>query len=357
MQSPLIISVAAGLIGFVLSRLLLIFSQTGASNQEIYKLYRDSSIVLALLIFGGVAAIFYNMPVKFDVVAPAAGYVLPVIFALAAMVYIAFWLENKMLLNAVILLASWSMAMMMPDNIIFEGLLPIWADKIIAAAFVFIFVSSAKNINLLAGIFGIQAATITVGTALLALFGGLPMYLGVIGAYLAGVWFGFLNLNWFPSKVYINSGTCAAAAYVLAWVILQGASELAAPSMLILCMYFITEAIWALGQRFIFNVKSNDFAENTASYIAFAKGLETAAIGVAVAKINAVNLILALFQLYSANVYSVPLFTFLIDLWLLGILHNVDSKNKTLKEVNQEFVKGLKDGLRNVKKSLNKNKD
>ena len=60
MQSPLIISVIAGLIGFVLSRLLLTFSQTEASVQGIYKRYRDSSIVLALLVFGGVAAIFYN---------------------------------------------------------------------------------------------------------------------------------------------------------------------------------------------------------------------------------------------------------------------------------------------------------
>ncbi len=357
MQSPLIISVIAGLIGFVLSRLLLTFSQTEASVQGIYKRYRDSSIVLALLVFGGVAAIFYNMPVKFDVVAPAAGYVLPVVFALAVVIYIVFWFENKLLLNVVLLSASAVMVMMLPDNIIFEGQLPVWADKIVAAAFIFIFVNGAKNINLLAGIFGVQAAVIVAGTALLALFGGLPFYLGVIGAYLAGVWLGFLNLNWFPSKVYINSGACVASAYVLAWVILQGASEFAAPSMLILCMYFITENLWALAQRFIFNVKNNDFSENTASYIAFAKGLDVTAIGVAVAKINVVNLILALFQLYSANTYSVPLFAFLINLWLLGILHNVDNENKTLKEVNQEFVKGFKDGLDNIKKSLNKNKD
>ena len=88
---------------------------------------------------------------EIDVVAPAAGYVLPVVFALAVVIYIVFWFENKLLLNVVLLSASAVMVMMLPDNIIFEGQLPVWADKIVAAAFIFIFVNGAKNINLLAG--------------------------------------------------------------------------------------------------------------------------------------------------------------------------------------------------------------
>lgn len=357
MQSSLIVFVIVGLIGFVLSRLLLTFCKTGISGQNIYKVYKDTSVWLALLIFGGVAAIFYNAPVKYDIVAPVAGYVLPIIFALATVIYVSYWFANSWLLNALVLTASAAMAMILTDNIIFEGILPVWADKIIAAAVVYILVISAKNINLLAGTFGIQAVAITIGAALLALLGGVPIYLGIIGAYLAGVWLGFLNLNRFPSKVYLNGGACMAFAYVLAWIVLQGACELAAPSMFILCMYVVSESLWALAQRIVFNVKNNEFSENTASYSAFEKGLEVTAIGVAVAKINIVNLVLALFQLYSVNTYSVPLFAFLINLWLLGILYNVDDDNKTLKEVNREFVQSFKDGLDNIKKSLKKNKD
>lgn len=70
-----------------------------------------------------------------------------------------------------------------------------------------------------------------------------------------------------------------------------------------------------------------------------------------------VNIILAMFQLYSANSFSVPIFAFLINLWLLGILYNTNDGIKSLKEANKDFIRDVKSGLDNIKKSFNKNKD
>lgn len=357
MQSPFVVYVLVGLIGFVLSRVFLSFVQTDGVNQAAYKFYKDSSFALALLVFAGLSVIFYMAPTAYDIVAPVNGYVLPTVFATAAVLYVIYWLENAWLTQIAIFIASGLLSFLLPDEaMIFEGAIPLWAGRLFAALFTYAFVNGAKNINLLAGVFGIQVLAVSAGIGVLALFGGLPLYLGMMGIYFAGIWLGFLNLNWFPSKVYVNSGTCAAVFYILAWMILQGAAEFSAPSMLILCMYFIAEMIWALVQRFILNVKRTDFSENTATYGAFEKGLTVEAIGVSVVKINVVNGILALFQLYSVNMYSVPIFAFLINLWLLGILYNAGSNDTTLKEANREFIKGVKDGFENIKNTF-KNKD
>ncbi len=358
MLTPSISFAVIGLIGFALSRLILNFSKTDAEHYENYKLYRDTSVFLALLLFGGIAAIFYNAPDMFDVVAPVGWYVLPLVFLTAILLYAVFWFEIVWLTRAAALAASVLLACLLPINcMIFEGLVPLWADRLLISLAVFIFISGAANINLLSGIFGIQATTVSVGIGILALLGGVPLYLGAIGAYVAGIWLGFLNLNWFPSKVYINSGTCMAAAYILAWLLLQGAAELAGPSALILMMFFICEIIWALAQKFIFGQNTADLSDNTACYEAFTKGVTVPAIGVAVAKINVVNVILAMFQLYSANSFSVPIFAFLINLWLLGILYNANDGVKSLKEANKDFIRDVKSGLDNIKKSFNKNKD
>ena len=358
MLTPSISFAVVGLLGFALSRLALGFSKVLAEHPESYKWYRDTSVFLALLLFGGMSAIFYNAPDMYDVAAPVAWYVLPAVFLTAGLLYVVFWFEIVWLTRAAVLAASVLLACMLPSNcLIFEGLVPLWADRILASLAVFVFVSGAEYINLLAGVFGVQAAAISAGIGILALLGGAPLYLGAIGVYAAGVWLGFLNLNWFPSKVYINSGTCMAAAYVSAWMLLQGAAELAGPSVLILAMFFFSEIIWAVAQKFVFGQNTVDLSENTACYEAFSKGVAVPAIGVAVAKINVVNVILAMFQLYSANSFSVPIFAFLINLWLLGILYNANEGVKSLKEANKDFVRDVKSGIDSIKKSFNKNKD
>ena len=206
MLTPSISFAVIGLIGFALSRLLLNFSKTDAEHYENYKFYRDTSFFLALLLFGGVAAVFYNAPDMFDVVVPVGWYVLPLVFLTTVLLYAVFWFEIVWLTRTVALAASVLLVCLLPaDCLIFEGLVPLWADRFLVSIAVFIFISGAANINLLSGIFGIQATTVSIGIGILALLGGVPFYLGAIGAYVAGIWLGFLNLNWFPSKVYVNS--------------------------------------------------------------------------------------------------------------------------------------------------------
>ena len=70
------------------------------------------------------------------------------------------------------------------------------------------------------------------------------------------------------------------------------------------------------------------------------------------AKISAVLLFLAWFQLFSVNSYSLPIVTFIIIYWLNGSIGN--AQKKTLKQINKEFVEGLKQNINETKKALKK---
>ena len=67
-------------------------------------------------------------------------------------------------------------------------------------------------------------------------------------------------------------------------------------------------------------------------------------------------MIFAGFQLLAANAYSFPIFTLVVNAWLLGILYRVDEGKKTLKEINREVFKNVKEELANVKKNINRGK-
>lgn len=345
-------------VGFVFSKLFMELCKVDVDNQENFKLYQESWLYLGGLSIVGMLGIFYFIPDMQDVIVPVRAYELPVICLLSVLIYFVFLFDVKWLYYATILLSSAVMVSFVPTDVsIFGGLTPWWAERLILVAVIAVWVLGLRNLNGLSGVFGINATAISAGVAIVAAVGGMPLYLGMMGLYLAGVWLGFLNLNWYPSKVFLNSGSCAAAAFLLAWILLKGTLELAGPSVVILMMFFITETLWMLCERYIFNIKKTDICEDSAYFSAFEKGLNVVVIGVSIVKINIVNVIFATFQLFAANSYSFPIFTFVVNLWLLGLLYRVESNNKTLKEINKEVIKNVKDGLQSVKDSITKNKE
>lgn len=354
MSWSLIVMCILFLAGFIFSKLCMEICKVDIDNPDNFKLYQESWIYLGGLSIIGMLGIFYFMPDMQDVIISVSAYELPIVAFLAILIYFMFLFDVQWLYYITILISSAVTVYFVPENIsVFGGIMPFYAERLILIALVAIWVVALRNLNGLPGIFGINAMAITIGVAIIALVGGVPLYLGIMGAYLAGVWLGFLNLNWYPSKVFLNSGSCAATAFLLAWILLKGALELAAPSMLILMMFFVAELLWMLVQRYIFNIKKPDIGEDTAYFSSFTKGLNPAAVAVAVAKINIVNVIFAVFQLFAANSISFPIFAFIVDLWLLGLLYRAEDNNKSLKEINKEVLENVKEGLESVKKSLN----
>lgn len=345
------------LAGFTASRLAfaLINPETEQSD---YSFRKDPFVALYLLMAAGIAAIYFFGPAFSDFIFPMTSLAvfLPLIFA--ALIYGIFLLEMDGLFNIAVIVSALAVAFLLPEKaLVFEGLLPWGADHLLAAFILAVIALGAGVLNGLSGVFGLQCTAVALGISAVALIGGLPMVFGLWGAYLGGVWLGFINFNWYPEKIRLNRGACVSAAFLLGCTALRGAAEFSGPSMLILEMYFIAELIWIVTHRYVFNQRRPDWADNASYMSVFESGVTVPAINVAVAKIVAVNIILGCFQLFAPNAFSIPLFALLVNLWLINLLNNAAAgEENSLKAANRALVKNVKDGLKEIKESLKKDK-
>lgn len=343
--------------GFVFSRVILNFLKSDGGAVKEYCFHKDPWIYMFVLNAAVLSGVFFFSPDFYDAVVRLTFAPIGVLLVLALLIYIAFLLESDGLLYLTLSAASVALVFMVPENVlIFDGLLPYWADRLIIAGLIFVFCVSAQWLNGLSDIFAMQSIALTIGLWMVSIAGGVSHILGFAGAGLAGIWLGYMNFNRYPTGVMINNGACISAAFIFSGLLLDGTLELAGPSMLILAMYPLTEIVWALVRRYVFGVRQRDWSENTAYMSIADKGIEAGNIGIAIGKIGAVNVVLACFQLFSINGFSIPLFAFAVDLWLLGMLYNADEGKKSIKEVNQDFVKNIKEGLNNIKQSMKKGK-
>jgi hypothetical protein len=77
---------------------------------------------------------------------------------------------------------------------------------------------------------------------------------------------------------------------------------------------------------------------------------------VSVVKIGIVNVIFSCFQLYAPNPFSMPIFTLVVNLWLLNMLYHASENNLSFKETNEAFVDDVKKGLSTVKEAFKRRK-
>ena len=345
-------------IGFVCSRLVLNFLKEESDEVEQYAFYKDPWLYMYLMMVLCLSAVFFLVPNYNDVIVSLTTTSIWIWLSLAFVIYIVFLLETDRLFLIVLAASSLILSFSFSgDALVFGGIVPFWADRLIVALIIFLFTFSSQWLNDLPGIFATQCLTIALGLSIVAIIGGIPHVLGFAGAGLAGVWLGYFHLDWFLGKIKINNGACMAASFIFSGLLLDGALEMAAPSMLILIMYPLTEIVWSFFRRYVFYVKRRNWSENTAYMSIAYKGASAEVLSMAVVKIGFVNVVLACFQLFSVNGFSIPLFAFVVNLWLLGMLYNADEKPKTFKEVNQDFVKNVKEGLKNIKQSVKKGKD
>ena len=87
------------------------------------------------------------------------------------------------------------------------------------------------------------------------------------------------------------------------------------------------------------------------------KDISAQAILVSVVKINLINLIFACFQIYAPNMFSLSLFTIIVNLWLMNILYHASDERLTLGQTNKAFMSEIKSGLKTIANSIKKGKE
>ena len=214
-----------------------------------------------------------------------------------------------------------------------------------------IFCLGTRIMNILPHTFIIPHLIISGGLIMLALIGASPLYIAVCAAVMLGILSAYLSMNYYSIAIDLDEGSCVAVSYLICSLLLMNAGEFCFPSCVIFTLIFWAEILAALYNRFIVT-HIGTLSENT-NYFFAAQRHTLQTLTSAMFKIGIVLLLLAWFQLFSINTYSLPLIALLIVLWLDGTLGRKTNTPYTIADINRQFVSDLKQNLNDVKKLFN----
>jgi UDP-N-acetylmuramyl pentapeptide phosphotransferase/UDP-N-acetylglucosamine-1-phosphate transferase len=140
------------------------------------------------------------------------------------------------------------LALLPPDALVFQGVLPPSADRIATALAWLWFINLFNFMDGIDGISGVEAASVGLGAALVAWFVGSFAAVG-LGLTLAGAALGFLAWNWPPARVFLGDVGSVPLGFALGWLLIGAALDGAWAAALILPAYYWTDATVTLMRR------------------------------------------------------------------------------------------------------------
>ena len=172
----LLVAVVLFFVGFVSSKLCMELCKIDIDDPDNFKFYQESWLYLGGLSIIGMLGVFYFMPDMQDIIVPVSTYELPIICFLAVLIYFMFLFDVKWLYYATILFSSAVMVSFVPeDYAVFGNMIPFWAERLILFAVIAVWILGLRNLNGLSGIFGVNAVAVTLGVAIIAFVGGMPL--------------------------------------------------------------------------------------------------------------------------------------------------------------------------------------
>ena len=123
-----------------------------------------------------------------------------------------------------------------------QGLLPLWADRLVAGFIWLWFINLFNFMDGIDGISGIETLSIGVGLIVLAL-GAASLSPSITpAAVLAGAALGFLFLNWHPAKIFLGDSGSVPLGLLLGWLLLDLAAKGFWAAAVILPLYYLADA-------------------------------------------------------------------------------------------------------------------
>ena len=186
---------------------------------------------------------------------PAAPTGLWRVLGAAAVLACLSWLDDLKSLGALLRLAvqlaavALGLSGLAEHRFVFQGLLPFWGDRIVAALVWLWFVNLFNFMDGIDGIAGAETAAIGLGLFLLALVGALPAPLGLIALACVGSALGFLWWNWHPARVFLGDVGSVPLGYLLGWLLIAAAAAGLWTAALLLPAYYLADASLTLARR------------------------------------------------------------------------------------------------------------
>ncbi len=135
-----------------------------------------------------------------------------------------------------------------PDRLVFQGLLPLALDRILAGL---VWVWFLNLFNFMDGIDGIAGVeTIAIGIGLFALG---PLAIGAEGNLyaltIAAAALGFLRWNWHPARVFLGDVGSVPLGFLLGWLLIDAAAAGHWAAAIILPLYYLADATITIARR------------------------------------------------------------------------------------------------------------
>ncbi|MBR1600635.1 MAG: hypothetical protein IJ677_03565, partial [Alphaproteobacteria bacterium] len=221
--------------------------------------------------------------------------------------------------------------------------IPTWLLQIIIFVFASIYCWGAMLINFLPHTLLIPQIILLSGLSGMAFLGAAPMYIAFCSGALIGALGGYLSINFYNVKIEIDNAAAIALSYMVCSLVLMNSGEIGLPSCIILTSVFWVELFTALW-RYFFVSRSGSLYENTNYYLA-AQKVTIKVLVASIAKISAIMMFLAWFQLYSINNYSLIIISLCVALWLNSSLGAANNGKNTLREINRDFIENVKQSI------------
>jgi len=135
------------------------------------------------------------------------------------------------------------------EQLVFQGLFPLWLDHALAALLWVWFINLFNFMDGIDGISGVQTACIGVGVVLLAGSNGWVDLGQSYALVIAGVGVGFLWYNWHPARVFLGDVGSVPLGFILGWLLLNLAANGFWVQALILPLYYLSDATLTLLER------------------------------------------------------------------------------------------------------------
>ncbi|MGE5505907.1 MAG: MraY family glycosyltransferase [Actinomycetota bacterium] len=142
-----------------------------------------------------------------------------------------------------------ALMLMGPEQLVFQGWLPLGADRLVAGLGWLWFVNLYNFMDGIDGITGVETASIGTGVAVVALLAGSATALAPLGLACAGAALGFLVWNWHPARIFLGDVGSVPLGFLLGGLLVQLAAAGQLAAALILPAYYLADATITLGRR------------------------------------------------------------------------------------------------------------
>lgn len=303
---------------FFISYGIFTLCSSSAANLGKFKIIQSPLAPFVGLGFIGCLLSYLIAPQQYDALSPASAWTVVAAFASAAALWALLSHAKLQKFGYVFILACCALNLwLLPSNFSFsDGALPLWAEKIILAFVWSLFALGYNTMNAGDGVLSSESLAITIGLVLLCVIGVLPELSGYYAAVFIALFMALHFFMLYPAKITLNNTQCRLLGFLLGWLGILSTIEGSGSCFLILAMYYIFETSVAFFKKLTFKKQYRDMAANTFYGNLTAAGVAPKTVSDLVSRINLILMLLAGFQIYSPNNFTIVIVAYIAVFWL-----------------------------------------